>query len=88
MFASAAALIVEVADSTLRHDLQRKEPRYRAAGLPELWIAGADGPTLWVRRSPAEEGWRFQQAFGADESASPACAPDAAFAVNSLAERA
>ncbi|MFM7206919.1 MAG: Uma2 family endonuclease [Planctomycetaceae bacterium] len=31
-------LVVEVADTSLEHDLRVKVPRYAAAGVPEVWV--------------------------------------------------
>jgi len=35
---SSVALAVEVADTTLRHDLGTKEPLYASAAIPEYWV--------------------------------------------------
>jgi Uma2 family endonuclease len=36
--AADVLLAVEVAETTLRYDLNRKAPRYLAAGIPEVWV--------------------------------------------------
>ncbi len=47
-----AALIVEVADTTLAYDRIRKLAAYARAGIPEYWILDLAGETLEVCRQP------------------------------------
>jgi Uma2 family endonuclease len=44
-------LAVEVADSSLRFDLDRKAPLYIAGGIPEVWVLDLVTDTLHVTRS-------------------------------------
>jgi Uma2 family endonuclease len=50
---SSAALIVEVADSSLAFDRTRKASLYARAGLAELWIVDLVNVALIVYRDPA-----------------------------------
>ncbi len=45
-------LLVEVADSSLLFDRERKLPRYAAAGVPETWIFDIGGDRALVHRRP------------------------------------
>ena len=45
-------LLIEVAQSSLGYDRQRKLPLYAAAGIPEVWIADLDGERMLVHREP------------------------------------
>lgn len=44
--ATEAVLVVEVADTTLHYDLNRKTPRYAAAGIGECWVVDLTGQKL------------------------------------------
>ncbi|HEY8508436.1 MAG TPA: Uma2 family endonuclease [Steroidobacteraceae bacterium] len=50
--ASDTCLIVEVSDSRLRYDLQRKVPLYARHNAPEVWVVDVKGGELHVFRSP------------------------------------
>lgn len=50
-------LLIEVADSTLRFDLDVKAPLYARAGIPELWIVDIRGARLLRFASPADGRW-------------------------------
>lgn len=43
---ASVALIVEVADTTLRSDLSRKGRIYASAGVSEYWVADVNGRTI------------------------------------------
>ena len=45
-------LLIEVAQSSLGYDRDRKLPLYAAAGIPELWIADLDGERMLVHHEP------------------------------------
>jgi Uma2 family endonuclease len=49
---TAAVLIVEVADTTLRSDRDRKARLYASAGVPEYWIVNLRNDVLEVHRQP------------------------------------
>jgi Uma2 family endonuclease len=53
---STAALVVEVAVSTHRHDA-RKAQRYARAGVGEYWIVDLPGRALTVHRGPSTDGY-------------------------------
>lgn len=56
---TTAALVVEVADSSLLFDRRRKLPLYARSGIPEVWIVNVVESRLEVHRHP--EGEVFQR---------------------------
>lgn len=55
--ATDVLLVIEVADATLRFDLEQKAPLYARAGIPELWVVDLQVCVLHVHREPAEGGY-------------------------------
>ncbi|MFN4073331.1 MAG: Uma2 family endonuclease [Thermus sp.] len=53
-----ALLVVEVADTSLRHDLGVKVPLYAKGGVPELWVVDLEGRRVLVHREPQGEAYR------------------------------
>jgi Uma2 family endonuclease len=76
-----AALVVEVADTSLTYGRQTKRPLYARAGIPEYWIVNLLDGVLEVFRDPEErEGrwdYRLVQRLMPEESVSPLHAPTA-----------
>lgn len=56
--ATTALLAIEVANTSLRDDLNRKARIYARAGIPEYWIVDVKKRELIVHRSPAGEKYR------------------------------
>lgn len=52
-------LVIEVSESTLRHDRDVKMPLYAGAGVEELWIVDLDNNRLDVYRQPLREERRY-----------------------------
>lgn len=63
-------LVVEVADTSLRHDLLRKAPLYIAGGVPEVWVVDLVAEAVHVTR----RGTTSQLVAG--ESLAPLAFPD------------
>ena len=55
---SGALLAIEVANTSVRDDLQRKARIYARAGIPDYWVLDVKKPELVVHRSPAGERYR------------------------------
>lgn len=53
-------LVIEVSESTLRHDRDVKMPLYASAGVPEFWIVDLDNNRLEVYRQPVPTERRYQ----------------------------
>lgn len=49
---SSVALVIEVSDTTLEHDLGVKQRRYAAAGVPEYWVADVNARVIHRMASP------------------------------------
>lgn len=85
---TSALLVVEVAESSLRLDRQRKGPIYAAAGIAEYWIVNLEDRRLEVYREPVHRPdgveYRLIQRLSLDESLSPLAAPTAIVAVDTL----
>jgi Uma2 family endonuclease len=60
-----ALLVVEIADSSLRYDLNTKATIYAAHGVREYWVINAITPATTVHRNPSGK------AFGAVEEVAP-----------------
>jgi Uma2 family endonuclease len=63
---TSASLIVEVAESSLTYDRERKGPLYAAAGVQEYWLVSLPERCLEVYRQPMPDaasfsGWRYQE---------------------------
>ncbi|MDP1822124.1 MAG: Uma2 family endonuclease [Archangium sp.] len=56
--ATSALLAVEVSNTSLRDDLQRKARIYARAGIPEYWVVDVKKRELVVHRSPVGERYR------------------------------
>ncbi len=88
---TAALLVVEVADTTLAFDRERKGSLYARAGIAEYWIVNLADRVLEVHRDPgpvpsAQYGWSYRatQRLSASDSVSPLAAPRARIAVSDL----
>lgn len=63
-------LVIEVSDTSLRHDLDLKTPLYIAGSVPEVWVVDLVSDTLRVTRG----GQTVQLPAG--DSVAPAAFPD------------
>jgi Uma2 family endonuclease len=88
---TTAALVVVVADTTLREDLTDKAERYAAAGIPEYWVLDLNARELYVLRDPAQlpaglgaAAYRTHLTLGSADAVSPLAAPAASVRVADL----
>jgi Uma2 family endonuclease len=58
-----ALLVVEVADTSLNHDLEVKLPLYAQAGIPEVWVVDLVRDRVHVFRKPQGAGYQEAQAL-------------------------
>lgn len=75
--AADVILVVEVSDSSLVLDRQRKLPLYAAAGVPEVWIVNVREKVVEVYREPKGRAYRSQMKVKPGENLAPAAFPDA-----------
>ncbi|WP_279164576.1 Uma2 family endonuclease [Thermus scotoductus] len=62
--AQDALLVVEVAETSLRHDLEVKLPLYAKAGVPEVWVVDLVREKVHVFRKPQGEGYGEGETLG------------------------
>jgi Uma2 family endonuclease len=81
---ASALLIVEVADSSLRYDLQTKAPAYARLGLPEYWVIDARGLVTFIHRNPGPDGYPKPRKLGPGKLLEPLLAPQLAVRLTDL----
>lgn len=89
---TTALLIVEVAETSLKLDRQKKGSLYARAGITDYWIVNLNERVLEVYRDPVEtaQGWgyRLVQRLTDAETVTPLAKPDAVIAVAALLPKA
>ena len=86
-----ADLIIEVSDTTLRYDRNRKASLYAVCGIQDYWILNLKKRTLEVYRQPIEDdntfygfGYAEKLTFNEKDSVSPLALPEAKIKVADL----
>lgn len=77
-------LIIEVADTSLRHDREVKAALYATAGIAELWIVDLSGGSVEVLREPKQGRYGFARRFSPDGALAPLAFPGTRFAVSDV----
>jgi Uma2 family endonuclease len=79
-------LLIEVADTTLRHDAIRKRDLYVRAGVPEYWVLDIKGRRLIVHRSLNEEKGEYSSVLSYQEEETVAIEshPGASISISAL----
>jgi Uma2 family endonuclease len=82
----SAALVVEVADSSVHFDRTDKAEIYARAGIADYWIVNIPGRCLEVRRDPDPGAAEYRQlaTYAETDAVSPLAAPDAMVPVRDL----
>ncbi len=78
------ALVVEIADTTLRFDLTVKAGLYARAGIAEYWVLDLNARRLIVHREPDPAGYRSVIAYSELEKVAPQSAPQSEISVSEL----
>jgi Uma2 family endonuclease len=73
--AADAALVVEVANTSLQYDKQVKMPLYARHGIPEFWIVDVDAESITVYRSPTHDGYEDSKTYKGTEKIEPLALP-------------
>ncbi len=81
---SDLALVVEIADTTLRHDRTTKARLYARAGIVEYWVVDVDGRRLFAFREPEGGHYRQELEFAEADRVYPLESPLNPVAVASL----
>jgi Uma2 family endonuclease len=77
-------LLIEVADTTLTFDLNRKLPLYAAAGIPEVWVVDMGGRQVRACREPHGRRYQSVEVVSEGGTLSPAAFPDLVIKVSEL----
>jgi Uma2 family endonuclease len=81
---TAALLVVEVSDDSLRRDRTTKQRLYARGGIPEYWVLALADAGLEVYRDPAADGYRAVTMHRAGETVAPLARPEANIPVAEL----
>ncbi|MEB3338705.1 MAG: Uma2 family endonuclease [Leptolyngbyaceae bacterium] len=82
--ASEVFLVIEIADSSLKYDLEIKAPTYSKAGILEYWVLDVIKRQLHVFRQPSQEGYQSQMILAETLEVTPLEFPDCAIAIREL----
>ncbi len=77
-------LLIEVADTTVDVDRDRKLPLYARAGIPEYWIVDLPEETVEVYTEPSGDGYGALRVVGVDEEVSPGAFGDISLPVGQI----
>jgi len=77
-------LVVEVAETTLRHDAGEKLQAYARAGVAEYWIVDLIHDRIAIHTDPEGDRYRNQRTAARGESVSPRAFPDVSIAVDDI----
>ncbi len=77
-------LLVEVSDTTLSYDRDKKLPLYAMAGVPEVWIVDLKAQVVRVFLHPVEGHYRDTRTAGHGDHLAPLAFPDMHLAVNDI----
>ena len=77
-------LLIEVANTSLRHDRGRKLPVYARTGVVEVWIVNRGARAVEVYRAPSEGSYREREVVGRGGSVAPAAFPDCRLLVDDI----
>jgi len=80
-------LLVEVSDSSLAIDVEKKLPFYGREGVPEVWIANLEEGVVEIYREPHFDGYGLKTVLGHGDQARPLAFPDVAVDVAELLRR-
>jgi len=88
---TTALLVIEVSDTTLRHDRTRKAAVYARFGIADYWVLNLIDRQLEVHRRPVPDAanarrFRYEEirVFGCDEAVSPLAMPQARVMVSDM----
>jgi len=80
-------LLIEVADTSLGYDREKKLHAYGRAGIAEVWIINLLDQSIEVYREPHLTGYTSRTILHAGDKASPLAFPDAAVNIAELMQR-
>jgi Uma2 family endonuclease len=77
-------LVVEIADTSLSYDRDRKLPRYAEAGIPEVWIVDLTRRRLLAWREPSARRYQASFELAGVDTVAPLAFPDLRLTVGEL----
>lgn len=77
-------LVIEVADSTVSYDRNRKAPIYARAGIQEMWLVNLRRGVVEVFRNPTEDGYTSTTIARRGDSVTPLALPDVALSITEM----
>jgi len=80
-------LLVEISDTSLEKDQEKKVPAYARAGIAEVWIVNLNEQTIEVYRRPHLAGYGSKVILNAGDKANPQFFPDVSLDVAGLLKR-
>ena len=69
-------LLIEIADSTLKHDRTHKSKIYARAGILEYWVVDINQRQVIVFRTPQVDGYQSEQVLAANTQLAAIAFPD------------
>jgi len=81
---SEVFLLVEVADTSLKHDREVKAPVYARSGIVDYWVLDVNERKLHVYRLPSSQGYQSEMILAEDVTISPLAFPDCTIAVREM----
>lgn len=82
--AAEVLLVIEIADSSLKYDLETKAPMYAKAGISEYWVLDVVERKLHVFRQPGEWEYQSQTILAETLEIAPLAFPDCPIAIRDL----
>ncbi|MCH5377820.1 MAG: Uma2 family endonuclease [Planctomycetes bacterium] len=70
-------LLIEVADTSISHDLGTKQNLYAQAEILEYWVVDISKSQVTVMREPTGRKYRNVRVYGLDDQITPEAAPEA-----------
>jgi Uma2 family endonuclease len=77
-------LLVEVSDSSLAYDTERKLPAYAAEGVPEVWIVNLNDDCIDRHLTPTPAGYRLRERFLPDDALTSSALADHSLQVRDI----
>ena len=77
-------LVVEIADSSVRYDRERKLPLYARFAIPEVWLIDIPAQAIWVYRAREDGVYQTRFQLGAPHRICPSMLDDVALELGGL----
>ena len=81
---SDVSLLIEVADTSIGFDRERKTPRYARAGIPEVWIVELDEDVVEVCRGPVADEYTERLRLVRGQDVSPEAFAEVSLAIEEI----